>query len=116
MKVEMMGPENVTASVFAGGKDLLPHQTDLRQPVALRALEVFVQSQRDVLRRPGGQVLQMHPEARPDAVHPVRSERRAEKHPQWAVGGAAPSLQRRGRLEIVAEIPKSPAVSCCLII
>lgn len=58
--------------VFAGGEDLLSHQAHLCQPVSVRALEVVVQSQRDVLCRPGGQVLQMHSEARADAVHPIR--------------------------------------------
>lgn len=57
-----------------GREDLLSHQAHIGQPVSVRALEVVVQSRRDVLRRPGGQVLQMHPEARPDAVRPVRSE------------------------------------------
>ena len=60
--------------VFAGRKDLLPHQAHLCQPVSIRALEVIVQSQRNVLCGPGGQVLQMHSEARPDSVHPIRSE------------------------------------------
>jgi len=70
----MIVPDNVTVFVFAGGEDLLPHQAHLRQPVSVRALEVIVQSQRDVLRRPGRQVLQMQSEARPDSVHPIRSE------------------------------------------
>lgn len=67
-------PETVIVFVLAGRKDLLPHQAHLSQPVSVRALEVIVQSQRNVLRRPGGQVLQMYSEARADSVHPIRSE------------------------------------------
>lgn len=59
--------------VVAGRKDLLPHQAHLRQPVAVRAMEVLVQSQWNVLRRSGGQMPQMHPEAGPDTLHPIRS-------------------------------------------
>lgn len=65
-------PEHVIVFVFAGRKDLFPHQAHLGQPVSVRALEIIVQSQRNVLRRPGGQVLQMYTEARADSVHPIR--------------------------------------------
>lgn len=58
--------------MVSGRTDLLPHQAHLCQPVPVRALEVLVQPQRDVLRGSGGQMLQMHPEARPDPLHPIR--------------------------------------------
>lgn len=73
----MMMPEYLIVFVFAGRKDLLPHQAHLCQPVSVRALEIIIQSQRDVLCRPGGQVLQMYSEARADSVHPIRSELRS---------------------------------------
>lgn len=69
-----MMPENVIVFVYAGREDLLPHQAHLCQPVSVRALEIIVQSQRNVLCRPGGQVLQVYSEARADSVHPIRSE------------------------------------------
>lgn len=76
LKSHMMAkPECVSMFLFAGRKDLLPHQAHLSEPVSVRALEVIVQSQRDVLRWPGGQVLQVYSEARPDSLHPIRSER-----------------------------------------
>lgn len=59
--------------LVSGRANLLPDQAHLCKPVPVRALEVVVQPQRDVLRWPGGQVLQMHSEARPDSVHPIRS-------------------------------------------
>ncbi len=70
--------------MFAGRKDFFPHQTDICQPLSVRALEIIVQSQRDVLCRPGGQVLQMHSEARADPVHPIRSEQRSTHQYSWA--------------------------------
>lgn len=64
----------IMLSMVSGGADLLPDQAHLCKPLPVRALEVVIQPQRDVLRRPGGQVLQMHPEARPDSLHPIRSD------------------------------------------
>lgn len=49
MTTMMMTPENLIVFVFAGRKDLFPHQAHLCQPVSVRALEVIVQSQRNVL-------------------------------------------------------------------
>lgn len=42
-------PETVMVFVFAGREDLLPHQAHLRQPVSVRAVEIIVKSQRNVL-------------------------------------------------------------------
>lgn len=54
-----------------GGEDLLSHQAGFSQHLPVRALAVSVQPQRDVLCRPGGQVLQVRPQAGPDPLHPL---------------------------------------------